>query len=166
MLRISRNLLIKVTYLLIAGLLFTSVGFVIYSENPERLIQGEWQEKEWHLEKDNAEQQYMGVSILSQGLRAEILRGLEEFHHGVWKFDGNRVVHPVDGVVRDEMEWYIKGRGHILELRRDGKPLESFQIQRIDENSMVLHLNLDLQVKGVIKIVLERIDKEEYAKKV
>ncbi len=163
----SRDVLVKINYIFIALLLIGSSLVVMYHENPERLIQGEWVEKEWRLEKDNASPELASNSQLQEGLRKEILRDFEELHLGVWKFKKDRSLQSADSNQNNNIEWLIKGRGHVLELRKEGKPIESFQIQQISDNKLVLHLNFDLQVKGIIEIVLERKDpSDQYAKKI
>jgi len=162
----SREILIKINYVFLSFLLSGALLIIINYENPERLIQGEWEEKHWSLEKDNAGLELANDNYLQLNLRREILRNIENLHLGTWKFqqDGSLTS---EGDHSDKMEWLIKGRGHILELRRDGKQVESFQIQQISDERMVLHLNFDLQVKGVIEIVLEKVNqKGSYAKKV
>ncbi|TDS16112.1 hypothetical protein [Sphingobacterium paludis] len=163
----SRDVLVKINYIFIALLLIGSSLVVMYHENPERLIQGEWVEKEWRLEKDNGSEELASNSQLQEGLRREILRDFEELHLGVWKFEENRQLQSADTNQNSKIEWLIKGRGHVLELRKDGKQIESFQIQQISNDKLVLHLNFDLQVKGIIEIVLERKDpSDQYAKKI
>lgn len=163
----SRDILVKINYIFIALLLIGSSLVVMYHENPERLIQGEWVEKEWRLEKDNASGELASNSQLQEGLRKEILQDFQELHLGVWKFEGNRSLLSADPNQSSDIEWLIKGRGHVLELRKNGKQMESFQIQQISDDRLVLHLNFDLQVKGIIEIVLERKDpSDQYAKKI
>lgn len=163
----SRDVLIKINYLFIALLLIGSSLIVMYHESPERLIQGEWVEKEWRLEKDNASPELASNSQLQEGLRKEILRDFEELHLGVWKFEKDRTLLSADPRQDSEIEWLVKGRGHVLELKKEGKQIESFQIQQISHDKLVLHLNFDLQVKGIIEIVLERKDPlDQYAKKI
>lgn len=163
----SRDRLVIVMYAFIASLLIGSSVVVIYYESPERLIQGEWVEKEWRLEKDNASPELASSSQLQEGLRKEILRDVEELHLGVWKFGEDRTLYAADASANRDLKWLIKGRGHVLELRKNGKPIESFQIQQISAERLVLHLNFDLQVKGIIEIVLERKDPTgRYAKKI
>lgn len=124
-------------------------------------------EKEWRLEKDNASEELASNSQLQEGLRKEILRDFQELHLGVWKFEKDRSLQSADPNQKSDIEWLIKGRGHVLELRKDGKQMESFQIQQISDDKLVLHLNFDLQVKGIIEIVLERKDPSgQYAKKI
>ncbi|MFD1768289.1 hypothetical protein [Sphingobacterium suaedae] len=161
----SRDVLIKINYAFVALLLIGASLIVMYHESPERLIQGEWVEKNWRLEKDNASKKIASTFHLQDELRKEILRNIEDLHLGVWKFEQDGTLlsaeEPSD---HSGMEWIIKGRGHVLELRKDGRQVESFQIQQISKDKLVLHLNFDLQVKGIIEIVLERKEQvDQYA---
>ena len=157
----NRNVLVKLNYLLLAVLLIGTSFVMRYAESPERLIQGEWIEKGWRLEKDNA------TVVQESELKKEILQHVEEVHLGIWDFQEDGRLSSSMPVEDDEIEWFIKGRGHILELRRNGRTIESFQIQEITRSKLVLHLNFDLQVKGIIEIVLERKgEAEQYAAKI
>lgn len=163
----SRDVLSKINYIFLALLLIGSSLIVMYHESPERLIEGEWVETDWSLEKDNASAELASNSQLQEGLRKEILRDFEELHLGVWKFERDRSLVSADPNQDSDIQWLIKGRGHVLELRKDGNQMESFQIQQISRDKLVLHLNFDLQVKGIIEIVLERKDhSDQYAKKI
>lgn len=161
----NRDVLVKLNYLLLAILLIGASLVIRHAENPERLIQGEWIEKEWRLEKDNAT--VVEESQMQSELKKEILRNVEELQLGIWKFEEDGSLKSASSTQNGAIEWFIKGRGHVLELRREGKTIESFQIQQISKTKLVLHLNFDLQVKGIIAIVLERKEQsEQYAKKI
>lgn len=139
---------------------------VIHFENPERLIQGQWVETGWYLEKTDGAAQHSEWEI-QNSLRAEIMKELEFFDVKIWEFDKDGTIKAANSSLNERIEWYIKGRGHILQLVREGKHLESFQIANIDRNTLELHLNLDLQVRGVLKIKLERKDyQKNYAQKI
>ncbi|MBD1432768.1 hypothetical protein H8B06_08035 [Sphingobacterium sp. DN00404] len=161
----NRDVLVNLNYLLVALLLIGASLIVMHFESPERLIQGEWVEKEWRLEKDNISAS--SDLQLQVGLKKEILRNVEDLHLGIWKFYEDGTLQSETSEQNSEIEWFIKGRGHVLELRKAGKQIESFQIQQISRDRLVLHLNFDLQVKGIIEIVLERKEQSnQYAKKV
>ncbi|MFZ4861117.1 hypothetical protein ACL9RF_02940 [Sphingobacterium sp. Mn56C] len=163
----NRNVLLKITYALLAVLMLSTLSVVIYYESPERLIQGEWVETTWRIEKDNAAKAIDLESPLYQNLKQEILRDVQLLHRGVWRFSDNGKLQSNKGNNSESLEWFIKGRGHILELKRNGKSIESFQIQTINQNKLVLHLNFDLQVKGIMEIVLERKENlGQYVKKI
>ncbi|MBE8721086.1 hypothetical protein [Sphingobacterium pedocola] len=166
MLHFKRKRLLAITYILLVSLLITAAYIVMHFENPERLIQGEWVETGWYLEKTDGAVQHSEWK-LQNSLRAEIMKDLEFFNVEVWKFDKDGTIKAANNSLNERIEWYIRGRGHILQLVREGKQLESFQIANIDRNTLELHLNLDLQVRGVLKIKLERKGYEEkYAKKI
>ncbi|MEJ5056521.1 hypothetical protein [Sphingobacterium sp. MYb382] len=162
--KLKRSTLIKITYILIGVLLIVSLTSVISLQSPERLIQGTWKEKAWYIEKGESSGPML---INQQGLRNEILTDLELLHYGIWDFQKHKLTTYGMKQEGSSVEWLIKGRGHILELRKAGKRIETFQIQQINDDLLELHLNFDLQVKGVMKIVLERVTKvDNYVKKV
>ncbi|MBD1426528.1 hypothetical protein [Sphingobacterium arenae] len=161
----NRDVLVKLNYLLLALLLIGASFIIRHAESPERLIQGEWIEKEWRLEKDNAS--VVEESQMQSRLKKEILQNVEDLHFGIWIFEEDGILKSTSSKHNDAIEWFIKGRGHVLELRRDGRTIESFQIQKISKTTLVLHLNFDLQVKGIIEIVLEKKEQsDQYAKKI
>ncbi|WP_166334836.1 hypothetical protein [Sphingobacterium chungjuense] len=158
MLRLNRDSLYKLNYLLVGGLLLVSLLIVIYVASPEKMIVGEWKEKGWYFEKpDYRLEEKNFAEVLEENIRIEILDKLEILHVNRWIFRENGTLEVDDHSVAN-MTWSIKGRGHILEISRDGTPIESFQIQTLNNDEMELHLNLDIQIKGVIKILLKRED--------
>ncbi|TJZ53202.1 hypothetical protein FAZ15_17755 [Sphingobacterium olei] len=166
MLHFKRKRLLAITYILLVSLLLTAAYMVMHFENPERLIQGEWVETGWYLEKTDSKARHSEWE-LQHSLREEIMKDLELFNVKVWEFDNDGTIKAANNSLNERIEWYIRGRGHILQLVREGKQLESFQIANIDRNTLELHLNLDLQVRGVLKIKLERRGyQEDYAEKI
>ncbi len=166
----SRDFLVKINYIVIFGILSISSLTVSRLDSPEQIIEGEWIETAWSIEKGNTNNTVSTASPVYQELKKEIFSEFHELHLGSWNFSENGKLIATNASRNEHLKWYIKGRGHILELHRDGKRLESFQIQAISKDKMVLHLNFDLQVKGIIEIVLERKNKQEtkeiYAKEV
>ncbi|SJN46766.1 hypothetical protein [Sphingobacterium sp. JB170] len=166
----SRDFLVKINYIVIFGILSISSLTVSRLDSPEQIIEGEWIETAWSIEKDNTNNAVSITSPVYQELKKEIFDDFHELHLGCWNFSENGKLISTNKHQNEQLKWYIKGRGHILELHRNGKRLESFQIQAISKDKMVLHLNFDLQVKGIIEIILERKNKQEtneiYAKEV
>ncbi|MBE8713858.1 hypothetical protein [Sphingobacterium hungaricum] len=166
MLRFNRKNLLAGTYLLLVSLLLLAAFMVMHFESPERLIEGQWVETGWYMEKSEAVQDQSSWE-LQASLREEIMNELELFNVQVWEFDSNGTIRDAEHASDDNMQWFIRGRGHILQLVKDGKQVESFQIAKINKDTLELHLNLDLQIKGVLKIILERKGlQEDYAKKI
>lgn len=166
MLRFNRDILIRITYVLIGVLLVASATVVIHFENPERLIKGVWVEKEWVVEKGDRNHHELFNLGVNSTIRREVLHGLDEFSFGTWIFKDDGTVQSANNDLKN-VEWFIRGRGHVLELKRDGKAIESFQISKISDDLLELHINLDMQIKGILKIVLERkVEGEQYAKKI
>ncbi|NQD72074.1 hypothetical protein HP439_15215 [Sphingobacterium shayense] len=166
----SKDILAKLNYVIIFGILASASLAVNCMASPEQIIEGEWIETSWSIEKDNSKSSIPNDSPVYQDLKKEILSDFHEIHLGRWNFSENRTLASTKDHRKEHLKWFIKGRGHILELHRDGKRLESFQIQTINRDKIILHLNFDLQVKGIMEIVLERDNKKEtkeiYAKEV
>lgn len=153
----NRKTLLSITFVLCFVLLFGSISIIIFSQNPEQIIQGKWDEKGWYFERTETPVVNEKQASIDDEMRGEILKDLEIPHATEFVFNddktfevnGNQKHHP-------PIKWNIKGRGHILELTQDGKLMSSFQIEELNEKRLILHLNFDLQVKGIVKIVLEK----------
>jgi len=166
MLRISKSTLTVINYILVLSLVLLAVIGVLYTRSPEKLIQGEWEEVGWYMERaDHKNDMIPSGNYIDEQIKAEIFDHVIPFHMDVWYFEEDGRIQANQYAKR--LEWYIKGRGHILELRKDGKTIESFQIHNLTKDQMELHFNLDLQIRGVVKIVLKRKSLENnYAKKI
>lgn len=156
---LDRDKLVNFHYVFICILALASVLVVVYVASPEKIIQGEWIETGWYFEKPDAPREAQGMAaFVEDNIRREILERLEILHVESWVFheDGTLEVH--DDKEHSDLRWAIKGRGHILDIMKDGKSIESFQIQKLTKNQMQLFLNIDMQIRGIIKINLERKD--------
>jgi hypothetical protein len=51
-----------------------------------------------------------------------------------------------------EVRWKLKGRGHILELEYDNRIVEHYNLTELNDNTMVLNFDSDIQVKGIAKL--------------
>ncbi|MDF2515797.1 MAG: hypothetical protein K0R59_1093 [Sphingobacterium sp.] len=166
MLTIKRKILARFNFVFLALLLFGASAMVMLYENPERLLEGEWEEQGWYFEKVEKSPTFKKQAIIHEGIKDAAIAHLPPLQDGLWHFEKlgqkNLVAHHKD----KQYNWFLKGRGHILELRKNNELVESFVIQKLNKNQLVLHLNLDMQTKGIARIVLKKGGKEEYAKKI
>lgn len=158
---LNRDKLVKLNYWVIGVLLFVALFIVINVTSPEKMIVGDWEEVGWFFEKPDAtitEDRF--DDILHEEVRKKIMDDMKVLHVERWRFseDGRLTTEPDSS--HADLQWFIKGSGHILELRRDGKTLENFEIKRLDREELELHLMLDLQLKGVVRILLKRIQED------
>lgn len=162
----KRKLLSYFNLLLVLVLLLFSSRMILLYENPESMIEGEWNEVGWYFEKVDEDTYFSKYSKIKEELKQEVIQDLAPLKDGKWHFVRSELKNYLSHHDTIKYGWYIKGRGHVLELRKDDVLVESFIIQEISNDKMVLHLNLDLQTKGIAKIVLKREEMNKYAKKI
>ena len=153
--RSLRPLLIS---LMVLAFLAISWGFVMFSsETPELKLQGRWKETEWVYEK--VERKGQAGNSLSEDVKREITEGMVIHAAESWKFytDGSAILTSVSGEAT-LLKWHLKGRGHVLVLTHEDGRAEKFHIQKLKGNLMELHFESDLQLKGIVKIVLNKTD--------
>lgn len=158
----SRSLLYTVLVVLI-GILTWSVRTVFGGARPEARLMGRWQEVSWTYEKVDEADQVPGVgAMLSDELRKEITRGLVIHESETWHFEpGTALVLQKAGSRNDTLHWKLKGYGHMLELVFGDDHQEVYNIRDIKEDELVLQFNNDMIARGVVRIVLKRL--EEHA---
>lgn len=169
MLHFNRDQLVNINYLFIGVLMMGALMVIICTTSPEKKILGEWEEVGWYFEKPDARLPKDRLDeILRDYVREGIMEKMEVLHVDSWQFKENGTLLTEPDSSKANLAWSIKGNGHILELRRNGYTLESFQIKKLDRDLLELHLMLDIQMKGIVKIVLKRKDQEEnlYAEKI
>ncbi len=150
---------------LFALLLFS--GFIILNkESPEKDLIGQWEEVSWEYEKVNHDGTLIDFQI-NDGQQEEIRKNLLIHKSEIWSFfsDHTLDLKTIEGT-SEKVVWNLKGRGHILELEHEGKRVEDYQIQYLSPDSMIIHFNFDLQVRGIVKMTFKRKMKEEYAQKI
>lgn len=163
----KRKILSNLNFVLIAILLILTNWIVLRHENPERMVEGQWREVGWYFEKVDETPTFNKQTEIHEEFKQQLLNHLPPLKSGNWHFIRNNNQNYIAYHDSLKYDWYIKGRGHILELRSNNKLVESFIIQDITKDSMILHLNIDLQTKGIAKIVLKRDDIDnKYVKKI
>ncbi|WP_114751400.1 hypothetical protein [Pleomorphovibrio marinus] len=134
--------------LIVIGLsLFLLIAFLgLNVRNPEEVIQGEWEEKDWAYEKiENKE-------VLKLGL-GEIKKHEAEN----WKFrSGNSLEFYKEGKLIAQAAWRIKGRGHILQILHEDGSRELFDIKELNDDEMVLHFDIGMETRGIAKLIFQR----------
>ncbi|MEZ0451568.1 hypothetical protein ACR78Z_02625 [Sphingobacterium thalpophilum] len=166
MLTIKRRILARFNFVLLTFLLLGATSMVMFYENPERLLEGEWEEQGWYFEKVEKSPLFQKQAVIHERIKDAAIAHLPPLKDGLWHFEKmgekNFIAYHED----KQYNWFLKGRGHILELRKNNQLVESFVIQKLDKDQLVLHLNLDIQTKGIARIVLKKGGKENYAKKI
>lgn len=140
------------------------IGFFIImlfsSANPENEIVGRWEEIKWEYEKvdkDNGDSLNSNKSI-SEKIKREITRGLIIHEAEVWQFNSNGgLLLAKETGPLEQLDWKLKGRGHILKLKHETGQIEYYNLYHIDQNKMILYFDSDIHAKGIVKMIFRRI---------
>jgi len=151
----------KALFIYIAMLVFAFLGMILvfdHVESPEQLILGSWKEHSWEYEKaySPATLKVMNRDTISQSVKDELGRHLIIHSAEIWDFnpDGTLVLHGSD--TTKQVKWKLKGRGHILELEYANRVIEHYNLTELNENTMVLNFDSDIQVKGIAKLTFNK----------
>lgn len=128
------------------------------SESPEKLIIGSWNELEWDYEKVNIADWDKRKSEPLFDLESEIGQHLLIHEAETWTFlpNGKLKLKGTNG--EKIVEWSIKGRGNILQLKYDKDIKENYNMTRLSNNRMVLNFESDIQARGIAKLTFEKVN--------
>lgn len=131
--------------------------------SPDNQILGEWKEVRWEYEKVDNNERVERYKHLSEYVESTMGQHLIIHQAETWKFMEDGKLKLSGQHMEEIVEWRIKGRGHILELRHQNKEVEYYDLTRLDDNTMVLNFDSDMQVRGIAKLTFEKIN---YAEKI
>jgi hypothetical protein len=149
------NVLYPAVFVGVAALYFTLLSM---QQVPESDILGEWKEVSWEYEKVDSLIDSDFDIRLTDHIKSQIAKELIIHEAEIWKFASDKTLEMQGDMLSQSLNWKLKGRGNILQIQREDSLQEHYQIQRLDENRMVLHFNFDMQVRGIVKITFERIN--------
>lgn len=151
----------KPLWIYIVLLLFAATGMlgvIGYVESPEHVILGTWKEQSWEYEKayNVATRNVMNRDTISQTVKDQLGRHLIIHSAETWDFnpDGKLLLHGANTI--KQVKWKLKGRGHILELEYDDNVIEHYNLTELNENTMVLNFDSDIQVRGIAKLTFNK----------
>ncbi len=134
------------------------VAMMLLGTRHELDIIGDWQEVKWVYEGREEWDDYDVRSDMFRHLNHTI--GKEFFVHEneTWSFqaDGTLSTTTVEHDHDMNLRWVIKGRGNVLVLKNGDEVIESYHITELTKDTMKLYYAVDLQAKGVAKLVFER----------
>lgn len=146
-------------------LAFFGVGFLVFltlisvAKNPELVIEGEWNELAWEYEKvdkeDTLNDEYEGISnyvkeTIGQDL---VIHKAEKWHflpNGVLLLNG-------EGYTK-EVNWCMKGRGNILEIKYDDNSVEHYNLTELSDDKLILNFDTDTHTRGIARLTFEKIN--------
>ncbi|GGZ12948.1 hypothetical protein GCM10007049_00860 [Echinicola pacifica] len=143
-------------YTIVALLIVGGIFSLLSSHHsPDERLVGRWREISWQYEKLDSPSTASDASIfaISEHIKREISRDLVIHQAETWEIlpHGQMQLHLQGGEIK-ALDWRLKGRGHILKLMGKNRPLEHYQIQKLNGDSLEVHFNSDLQTRGIIKM--------------
>src|SRR5690606_25297832 len=158
---------IWIAYLTAFSLLLMGFSTMIgIGTNPEQVILGEWDEVSWQYARINGpagKHPNVGQPIAAE--EKDKLGGHLIIHQAEpWQFnpDGTLTLHGQDG--SRTVQWRIKGRGNVLELKYDNNRSELYDFVKLDSDELILYLELDTHVRGTAKLTFHK--SSSYAQKI
>ncbi len=145
-----------ITYIVVFFIGFACFcGLLIVSSNPEKVILGEWKEMTWEYEiADNAPSQ--NEIHLTDELRNQSCKNMVMHKAETWTFlpDGKLKLSTQEQ--SHIVDWRIKGRGHILQIKYNNDTVEHYNLSELNGNEMVLNFEVDVQVRGIAKLTFKK----------
>lgn len=130
------------------------------SDRPDRLLEGKWEEVKWEYEKADGRIKDDSVSqnFIEEVVKYKISKHLVIHKAEKWTFKkGAVLILHKDGEEDIKVKWRLKGRGHILKLiYNNHETTEVYQINKLDNNKLILHFENDVHARGIVKIEFRR----------
>lgn len=143
---------------------FFTLGISIFillismSNNPENIIEGQWKELVWEYEKvdknDTVKSDFHNVSDYVKDVVGEnlIIHKAES-----WTFKPNGKLILKGSNYSKVVNWTIKGRGNILEIKYDNNNCEHYSLTELSDNKLVLNFDTDTHTRGIARLTFEKI---------
>ncbi|WP_313376827.1 hypothetical protein [Chishuiella sp.] len=144
-----------------------AITVVVKGRMTEEKILGSWHKENIEFERVN-HQDHEIISYISQIQDKEISHELmiDKVDNLIFEKDSHLKIKNNNRKQNDRLSWKLKGRGNIIEikdLKTNNK--ETYQVQELSSNKLVVYMNLDLQVRGIVKITFTK-NNTTYAKKI
>src|SRR5690606_10205314 len=105
-------------------------GFLLVlkvAPNTEKMILGEWKEIKWEYDKVNTLQQAK-LSLTPEEIKDMAGKQLIIHEAEIWLFNPNGTLTLFGRNSEKTVEWRLKGRGHILQLKHNDNQTEQYNI--------------------------------------
>lgn len=153
---------IALIYMGAFALCLTLLGMIrTSSTTPESVILGNWEEVDWKFErtdkatKNSVASQENAVKYVKDVMAQHLV--IHEAEH--WEFRPNgELILRGDGYEKC-VDWCIKGRGHILQIKYDDGGTEHYNITELEDGRLILNFDSDVQARGIAR--LEFVKKSE-----
>lgn len=126
-----------------------------FSDNPERSIVGEWKELAWEYEKTN-----IPIAERNKISSAEIKKNIGQkriIHEAeTWTFLANGKLKLAGKNSLKIVDWRIKGRGHILQIKYENNLVENYNISVLGKDKLILWFESDFEVREITKLIFNK----------
>ncbi|WP_333695690.1 hypothetical protein [Flavobacterium sp.] len=147
---------IIITYCTVFLLISTTVFLLFFSsQSPEKTIVGNWSELSWEYERVNLNESNQTKEI-SPEVKKIIGQHLLIHEAEVWQFLPNGKLILKAGTEERIVDWKIKGRGHILQLKYENNIIENYNLTELGAHKMVLNFDSEIQARGIAKLTFEK----------
>lgn len=154
---ILKSVTIYPVFLFLAVVSF--LALFLNGTSPHTKLLGTWEEVAWEYEKSDmwADKSQTNEKIVEPGIKEEIMENRLIHEAEYWTFSEKNKLHMVSNKRKSsDLTWQLKGRGHVLELLHSDGTKEFFNIQELTNDRLVLYFELDMQIKGIVKMIYKR----------
>lgn len=152
------SLLYSIGFVIFVGIYFTVLST---QESPESSIIGEWREVSWEYEKIDSLAFGEGFDyMVTDRIKNDVSKDLIIHEAEIWEFVDKETVEMKGENEAKSLNWRLKGRGNILQLNDRDNHEEHYLIQELSSDRMILHFNIDMQVRGIVKMTFEKVNRE------
>lgn len=145
-------------YIIIFSLgLISFIVLITKSSSPEEQILGEWKEMSWDYEKVNKPNKASLRDYSSAEIKQLIGQDLVIHEAEKWEFLPNGQLKLIGEDTIKMVNWRIKGRGHILQIKYDDGVIENYNITVLRNKKLVLNFDLDVKAKGIAQLTFNKI---------
>ncbi|RAR47079.1 hypothetical protein [Flavobacterium lacus] len=133
----------------------TIITLMSFSQSPEKKIIGQWNELSWEYERVNKVGDTNNKEI-TDDVKKIIGQHLLIHEAETWQFLSNGKLLLKAGSTERLVDWKIKGRGNILQLKYDDNVIENYNLTELGSNTMILNFDSEIQARGIAKLTFEK----------
>ena len=147
-----------IIYIGVFALVIFSFLFILQSRpNPEVMISGEWAEVSWKYEKINSYDNLDFKNHSSEQVKNLVGKDLVIYEAEKWEFLPDGKLKLIGGETVRLVNWRIKGRGHILQIKYHDGLQENYNISYLKHGKMVLNFDAYAKLRGIAQLTFNRI---------
>lgn len=123
--------------------------------SPENQILGVWKELSWEYEFADEKD---GEKHITEDVKKSLGQDLIIHKAETWTFLPNGKLRLTGKNMDKTVSWRIKGRGHLLQILYDEDTLENYTLASLDDNTMNLNFETDVQARGIASLQFVRTE--------